>query len=187
MHGTSDTIWLALLRGINVGGRNVIRMAELRSCFEAEGFRDVVTYIQSGNVIFRSASSGPGVLTARIEEMLATSFGYRAKITLRSRDQMRAVVEGAPAGFGVRPDILPLRRSFSDASPDSGRRHGACQCQAGRRRSLGGRRCSLLLATHCQGIPEPPQPSRLDAGVPEHDDPQLEDSTTRLLQLMEGD
>ena len=89
MRGTSDTTWLALLRGINVGGRNVIRMAELRECFASEGFRDVVTYIQSGNVVFRSAASGPGALTARIEGMLATSFDYRARITLRSLEQMR--------------------------------------------------------------------------------------------------
>ena len=94
VRGSADMTWLALLRGINVGGRNVIRMAELRNCFEAEGFRDVVTYIQSGNVIFRSASSGPGALTARIEGMLAAAFDYRAKVTVRSREQMRAVIEG---------------------------------------------------------------------------------------------
>ncbi len=105
VRGSADTTWLALLRGINVGGRNVIRMAELRKCFEANGFRDVVTYIQSGNVIFRSASSGPGALTARIEGMLGAAFDYRAKVTVRSREQMRAVVEGAPAGFGSQPDV----------------------------------------------------------------------------------
>ena len=96
---------LALLRGINVGGRNVIRMAELRKCFEAEGFRDVVTYIQSGNVIFRSPSAGLSTLTARIEEMLAAAFDYKAKVALRSRRQIRAVVEEAPAGFGTQPDV----------------------------------------------------------------------------------
>lgn len=100
----SGQTYLALLRGINVGGRNIIRMAELRSCFEAEGFRDVVTYIQSGNVIFRAADSTLGDLTIRIEEMLGSAFGYRAKVVLRSRGQMEAVVAGAPAGFGSQPD-----------------------------------------------------------------------------------
>ena len=99
----SDT-YVALLRGINVGGKNVIRMAELRSCFEATGFRDVITYIQSGNVIFRAPASAPGPLTIRIEEMLASAFNYRARVVLRSREQMDAVVAGAPAGFGSRPD-----------------------------------------------------------------------------------
>ena len=96
--------WVALLRGINVGGRNIIRMEELRSCFEAEGFRDVATYIQSGNVIFRGPASAPGPLTMRIEEMLASAFEYQARVVLRSRKQMDAVVAGAPADFGSRPD-----------------------------------------------------------------------------------
>ena len=95
---------LALLRGINVGGRNVIRMADLRDCFETEGFRDVVTYIQSGNVIFRSPSSGLGTFTVRIEGMLAAAFDYKGRVAVRSRKQMQEVVEGAPAGFGARPD-----------------------------------------------------------------------------------
>lgn len=100
----SEEIYVALLRGINVGGKNIIRMAELRSCFEAEGFRDVVTYIQSGNVIFRARGSTPGALTNRIEGMLASAFDYRAKVVLRSREQMEAVIAGAPAGFGSQPD-----------------------------------------------------------------------------------
>ena len=99
----SDT-YVALLRGINVGGKNVIRMADLRNCFEAAGFREVTTYIQSGNVIFHSPGSAPGPLTTRIEEMLASAFNYRARVMLRSRDQMEAVVAGAPAGFGSQPD-----------------------------------------------------------------------------------
>lgn len=101
--GASET-YVALLRGINVGGKNIIRMAELRSCFEAEGFRDVLTYIQSGNVIFRAPGSTPGPLTIRIEEMLASAFDYQARVMLRSRRQMEPVVAGAPAGFGSQPD-----------------------------------------------------------------------------------
>ncbi|MXX85885.1 MAG: DUF1697 domain-containing protein [Acidobacteria bacterium] len=104
VRSTSPETWVALLRGINVGGKNVIRMADLRSAFEAEGFRDVATYIQSGNVIFRAPGSTPGALTIRIEEMLAAAFGYPGKVVLRSRRQMEAVVAGAPAGFGSQPD-----------------------------------------------------------------------------------
>ena len=97
--------YVALLRGINVGGRNVISMAELRRRFESEGFGEVSTYIQSGNVIFRSGLSGAQALTARIEEMLAAAFDYQAKVVLVSLPQMRAVVGEAPAGFGDRPDV----------------------------------------------------------------------------------
>ena len=99
-----EKTYLALLRGINVGGKNVIKMADLRNCFEAEGFRDVVTYIQSGNVVFRSPSTRLRMLTKRIEEMLAAAFDYEASVVLRSRRQMRAVVSDAPSGFGERPE-----------------------------------------------------------------------------------
>ena len=85
---TSGETYLAFLRGINVGGKNIIKMAELRSCFEAEVFRDAATYIQSGNVIFSTPSSALSTLTISIEEMLAAAFYYEARVALRSRKQM---------------------------------------------------------------------------------------------------
>jgi len=96
------TTYVALLRGINVGGRNPIRMPALKACFEAEGFEGVATYIQSGNVLFRAAGSG-SALVRRIEEMLSTAFDYRASVVLRTHAQMRAIVEGAPKKFGAEP------------------------------------------------------------------------------------
>lgn len=98
------TTFVALLRGINVGGRNQIRMTDLRSCFEKMGFRDVATYIQSGNVVFVSDETRLGELVVRIEQALAASFDYEASVAVRSRTQMRAVVARAPAGFGADPD-----------------------------------------------------------------------------------
>ena len=98
------TRYVALLRGINVGGRNLIAMPALRARFEAQGFTDVATYIQSGNVLFTSSETG-AVLVPRIERDLSKAFGYTASVVLRSRRQLRAVVEGAPAGFGSRPDL----------------------------------------------------------------------------------
>lgn len=95
--------YVALLRGINVGGKNLIRMADLTSCFQGHGFEDVATYIQSGNVVFGHGGSSLGELTDRIEQMLAENFDYEASVVLRSRTQMRTVVERAPAGFGDEP------------------------------------------------------------------------------------
>ena len=63
-------VHVALLRGINVGGKNMIKMPALKACFKAGGFEDVVTYIQSGNVLFRGNRSG-AVLATRIEKMLS--------------------------------------------------------------------------------------------------------------------
>jgi uncharacterized protein (DUF1697 family) len=95
---------VALLRGINVGGRNRIAMAELRACFQAAGYGDVRTYIQSGNVVFGADREDRARLTTAIETMLASAFGYAATVELRDRVQMQAVVDGAPAGFGQEPD-----------------------------------------------------------------------------------
>ena len=95
--------YVALLRGINVGGKNPIKMTDLRACFEEQGFRDVSTYIQSGNVVFGSNVTRVVDLVHKIERMLAAAFDYEASVAVRSRTQMRAVVERAPAGFGADP------------------------------------------------------------------------------------
>ena len=104
--------YVALLRGINVGGNNVIRMADLRACLEADGFDDVRTYIQSGNVVF-TASGSVATLTTRLERALSAGFGYEATVAVRSARQFRAIVDAAPEGFGVdreryRSDVLFL-------------------------------------------------------------------------------
>ena len=99
--GPAPRSYVALLRGINVGGRNLIRMSELAECFVSHGFAAVSTYIQSGNVLFRSADEGRTELVARIEQMLSGAFDYQARVTLRDASEMRAVIDLAPAGFGT--------------------------------------------------------------------------------------
>ena len=94
---------VALLRGINVAGKNLVPMKELAALFGKAGCRDVSTYIQSGNVVFGSSRSSLTELTDRIEALLSTTFGYEASVVLRSRSQMRATVDRAPAGFGDDP------------------------------------------------------------------------------------
>jgi uncharacterized protein (DUF1697 family) len=97
------TIYVALLRGINVGGKNLIRMPALKACFEENGFEDVATYIQSGNVLFSSSETANAELTDRIEAMLAEAFDYVPTVVVRSRRQMQGVVARAPKGFGTQP------------------------------------------------------------------------------------
>ena len=106
--------YVALLRGINVGGKNLIKMADLKACFEDRGFEDVATYIASGNVFFDSPERSAAKLTRQIEKALTTRFGYTATVVIRSRSQMRSVVESAPKGFGSQPsrylsDVLFLK------------------------------------------------------------------------------
>ena len=95
--------YVALLRGINVGGRNIVPMADLRTAFEEAGFGAVGTYIQSGNVLFESDEPRAS-LEHRVESLIESRFGMTLVVVVRSRRQLRNVVEGAPDGFGASPD-----------------------------------------------------------------------------------
>jgi len=131
--------YIALLRGINVGGNNIIKMTALKTCFETQGFADVATYIQSGNVLFRASASGAAKLAAGIEAALAATFNYKASIVLRSEAEMRSIVAGAPASFGTRPDkyrydVIFLRAPLTAAAAvkDLPMKPGVDQAHAGR-------------------------------------------------------
>jgi len=101
----SDNRYVALLRGINVGGNNLIKMIELRSSFASMGFGDVVTYIQSGNVVFSSKQTDKAKLTALIEKALSEAFSYESKVVVMSGSDMEQVVAQAPKGFGKDPEL----------------------------------------------------------------------------------
>jgi uncharacterized protein (DUF1697 family) len=101
--GTS-TCYLALLRGINVGGNNIIKMANLKACFESMGFIDVATYIQSGNVIFSSEEVDQMKLEVQIEKALSETFSYSSRVVVISYQQLKEVVEKAPDEFGIFTD-----------------------------------------------------------------------------------
>jgi uncharacterized protein (DUF1697 family) len=108
----SGTQYLALLRGINVGGKNPVRMADLREAFEELGLADVATYINSGNVLFRAPRQARAQLAAELERTLSLRFGIELKVVLLTEAQLRDVVEGAPDGFGAethRSDAIFLR------------------------------------------------------------------------------
>src|SRR6478609_6871596 len=91
---------LALLRGINVGGKNLVKMEELRAAFEAMDFEDVTTYINSGNVLFSGPRERREDLEKRIERELKRDFGIELKIVTLTRQRLQSVVDGAPKGFG---------------------------------------------------------------------------------------
>ena len=114
------THYVALLRGINVGGNNIIKMTDLKACFESLGFKDVRTYIQSGNVLFRAVGSNQASLTKRIETALSKSFNYKSRVVVRSQKQMKAIIAKAPKGFGsdqdtYRYDVLFLKDPLTAA------------------------------------------------------------------------
>jgi uncharacterized protein (DUF1697 family) len=113
-----NTQYVALLRGINVGGSNIIRMSDLRVCFEEMGLEDILTYIQSGNVVFRSNGRDIGQLTRTIEKGLSEKFRYSSRVVVLSRIQLGNLVKDAPRGFGTDPgryryDVIFLREPLT--------------------------------------------------------------------------
>ena len=90
--------WVALLRGINVGGRNKVPMAGLRSVLEESGCSDVATYIQSGNVVFTKKASDRGRLARRLERAIEDAFGVSPVVVLRTFDEIGRVVRAHPFG-----------------------------------------------------------------------------------------
>jgi uncharacterized protein (DUF1697 family) len=96
--------YVALLRGINVGGNNLIPMASLRDAFEAEGYGAIRTYIASGNVLFESDGKR-GPLEVALEGMLVRRFGVESAVVVRTQQQMRNIVHRAPEGFGAEPAL----------------------------------------------------------------------------------
>jgi uncharacterized protein (DUF1697 family) len=97
--------YLVLLRGINVGGKNRVPMAELRQLLEDLGYADVSTYIASGNVLLRSDRSAAAIRKA-IEEALPHSFRLDSdliSVLVLTHAQLRAVVDRKPKGFGEQP------------------------------------------------------------------------------------
>ncbi len=97
--------YVALLRGINVGGKNIIKMTDLKACFEAIGLTSVITYIQSGNVVFKSTESNHELLTSKIEASLEKIFNNKIIVLVVTYNDLREILEHAPKDFGKDPDI----------------------------------------------------------------------------------
>jgi uncharacterized protein (DUF1697 family) len=88
--------YVAFLRAINVGGKNLIKMDELRKVFESLGFKNVTTHIQSGNVMFESSTTSENVLAKKIENMLHKNLSDDVLVFIRSFEQLNSIVENDP-------------------------------------------------------------------------------------------
>lgn len=101
------TVNIALLRGINVGGRNKLPMKELAAMFRDAGCDDVQTYIQSGNVLFRAEPALAGDIPSLISTAILSRFGYRVPVVTRTRRQFEEIVQANPfAEAGAEADKL---------------------------------------------------------------------------------
>jgi uncharacterized protein (DUF1697 family) len=96
---------VSMLRGVNVGGHNQIKMDALRRLYESLGLRDTQTYVQSGNVVFRTKEQSLAALSNKIENAIERSFGFRPVVVLRTPAELRDVVARNP--FAKRRGIEP--------------------------------------------------------------------------------
>jgi len=117
--------YIALLRGINVGGNNIIKMADLRDCLENEGFNNVQTYIQSGNVVLQSDEKNSDLLLDELQSSLRDTFDYHNPVVLIRFADLERVIAEAPSGFGedrenYKYDVLYLKQPLtaSEAIPE---------------------------------------------------------------------
>ncbi len=90
------TVCIALLRGINVSGKNAIRMPDLQDSFSALGFADVKTYLQSGNVVFRAGKLAQGELAARIAAQIKCDLGLEVPVLVISAKELDQIANSNP-------------------------------------------------------------------------------------------
>jgi uncharacterized protein (DUF1697 family) len=132
--------YVALLRGINVGGNSTVRMAELKICCETAEFANVRTYINSGNVLFESPETDTQKLTLKLEVVLGKAFShYKPRVLICSHRQLQDIVQGAPKGFGAEPDKYRYNAIFvmppltaAEAFKDMPVREGVDEAAAGK-------------------------------------------------------
>jgi uncharacterized protein (DUF1697 family) len=122
---------ISLLRGVNVGGHNRIRMDALRDLCESLNLREPRTYLQSGNVVLRSDDRNPDLLAKRIREAIGKKLGCRPDVIVRTLLEMREVVARNP--FAHRPDVPPQKLLVTflagDPSQAARRRILAVRCE----------------------------------------------------------
>ena len=112
------TSYVALLRGINVGGKKMIAMAELRETLTAMGLADVKTLLQSGNAVFRAPARPPAKLETSLEQAIGARFGFTPDLHVRTADEWRGVIAANPFPREAKSDPGHLLVTFFRAPLD---------------------------------------------------------------------
>lgn len=132
-------VYIAMLRGINIGPHKRIKMDRLRASFEELGFSSVQTYIQSGNVVFKAGKITVSSLCKKIEENLLDDFGFSVSVILRTREEMEKSVRGNPLlkEKGVDPSKLHVAFLSGTPTPEALEKLQALTLPPDRTRCLG--------------------------------------------------
>ncbi len=113
------TAYLALLRGINVGSRQRMSMADLRSVMDGLGHADVATYLQSGNALFSSPRTDCDAVAAELEQAITAELGMSVRCLVRTRGDLDRIVSDHPLA-DVATDPARLTVTFLNVKPDPG-------------------------------------------------------------------
>jgi uncharacterized protein (DUF1697 family) len=122
--GDPMTVYVALLRGINVSGQKIIKMEALRAIFASLQFQNVKTYIQSGNVIFESTEDSVDVLQERTESRLEETLGYKVPVMIRTMSELEKVIRQNPFARSENIDDGHLYVTFLSQVPTADAIHG---------------------------------------------------------------
>ena len=101
------SVLISMLRGVNLGPRNRIKMEELRALFESLKLEEPRTYVQSGNVIFRTKERSVGAVGKKIQDAIARKFDFRPEVILRNTVEMKQAIMASP--FATRTDVEPAK------------------------------------------------------------------------------
>ncbi len=110
--------YIALLRGINIGRNKRIKMADLVKTLESLGFKNVKTYLQSGNVIFEHDSSDIAEIAESIERKISETFSFSVDVIIRTNDELERVVKGNPFIKELDIELDKLYVTFLSDIPD---------------------------------------------------------------------
>jgi uncharacterized protein (DUF1697 family) len=113
----TPSTYIALLRGINVGGHKIIKMDQLRKAFEGLEFANVATYVQSGNVVFKSPKKTSADLSRKIEEMLLRQFSMSVPVIVRTAEEVGEVLRNNPFLKERGIDVTRLHVTFLSLTP----------------------------------------------------------------------
>jgi uncharacterized protein (DUF1697 family) len=109
---------IALLRGINVSGQRMINMKDLKALFQKAGFENVMTYIQSGNIVFGSEEKNTKTLAKKIRQMIQDHYGFDVPVMVLSREDIVDIIEHNPYNDGKK-DTAKLHVTLLDDTPDA--------------------------------------------------------------------
>jgi uncharacterized protein (DUF1697 family) len=108
---------ISILRGINVSGKNKIPMVELKALYEKSGFKNVTTYIQSGNVVFSADKKELNSLPLKISQLIFKNYGYTVPVIIRTADEMETLINENPLLKIKGIDIEKLHVTFLSEDP----------------------------------------------------------------------